>query len=277
MPERLSRGTYYGRSIAQHEVAGLILTEKRHRRGERLPPHAHDQPYLCFVLSGSWRERYDGGIRACAPRSIIYHPPGEIHSDHFDVGGAHLFAIEFDVSWLRRIQLSTHPFGEPHEFSGGQVSTTALRMYDEARRADQLSPLVLEGLMLELLGACMRSRIAAPHSAPPWIGDVEERLREEFRDPPSLGALAARVGVHRMHLARAFRQHYGASVGEFVRQRRLDFVCRELVASERPVAELALEAGFADQSHLTKIFNRALGTTPARYRTGARRSQGQGT
>jgi AraC family transcriptional regulator len=80
-----------------------------------------------------------------------------------------------------------------------------------------------------------------------------------------------------MHLARAFRQHYGASVGEFVRQRRLDFVCRELVASERPVAELALEAGFADQSHLTKIFNRALGTTPARYRTGARRSQGQGT
>ena len=273
MPERLSRGTYYGRSIAQQEVAGLILTEKRHRRGERLPPHAHEQPYLCFVLSGSWSERYDGGVRACAPRSVIYHPPGEIHSDQFDVEGAHLFAIEFDASWLRRMQATAHGFNEPHEFSGGQVSTTALRMYDEARHADELSPLVLEGLMLELLGACMRSRLAPTHSAAPaWLIEVEDLLRDEFRDPPSLGVLAARVGVHRMHLARAFRRRFGASVGEFVRQCRLDFVCRELALTERPVAELALDAGFADQSHLTKIFNRSLGTTPARYRAGARGS-----
>ncbi len=272
MLERLSRGTYYGRSIAQQEVAGLILTEKRHRRGERLPPHAHEQPYLCFVLSGSWRERYDGGVRACAPRSVIYHPPGEVHSDHFDAEGAHLFAIEFDTSWLRRIE-ATHPFSEPREFHGGQVSTTALRMYDEARRTDALSPLMLEGLMLELLGACMRSRVAQPRVAPAWVDDVAEVLRDEFRHPPSLGALAARIGVHRMHLARVFRQRLGASVGEFVRQRRLDFVCRELVATDRPVATLALEAGFADQSHLTKIFNRSLGTTPGRYRAAARRSQ----
>lgn len=261
---------YYGRSITQQEIAGLILTEKRHPRGERLPPHAHDQPYLCFVLSGSWRERYDGGVRACAPRSVIYHPPGEIHSDHFESEGAHLFAIEFDATWLRRLESVVHPFGVPNEFAGGTVSATALRMYDEACCADALSPLVLEGLMLELLGACMRSRTRAARAAPAWLKDAEELLRWEFRDPPSLGLLAARVGVHRMHLARAFRRHFGTSVGDFVRQQRLDFVCRELLATRRPVAELAVEAGFADQSHLTKTFQRHLGTTPARYRAVAR-------
>ena len=122
MPVRLSRGTYYGRPIAKQEVAGLILTEKRHPAGERLPPHAHDQAYLCFVLAGSWSERYDGGVRTCAPMSVIYHPAGEIHSDSFDREEARLFDIELDASWLQRIATTSQSFDEPHAFDGGQVS-----------------------------------------------------------------------------------------------------------------------------------------------------------
>jgi AraC family transcriptional regulator len=271
MPVRLPRGTYYGRPIAKQEVAGLILTEKRHPAGERLPPHAHEQPYLCFVLSGSWRERYDGGVRTCAPRSVIYHPPGEIHSDHFDREGARLFDIELDPSWLQRIAVTSHSLDEPRAFDGGQVSTIALRLYDEARRSDALSPLVIEGLMLELLGACLRTQAGAPSSASPdWILDIERTLRREFQRPRTLGALAAQAGVHPVHLARVFRVQYGQTIGDFVRQCRLDFVCRELVSSTRSLAEVALEAGFADQSHLTKAFRRNLGTTPARYRAAAR-------
>lgn len=271
MPVRLSRGTYYGRPIAKQEVAGLILTEKHHPAGERLPPHAHDQAYLCFVLAGSWSERYDGGVRTCAPRSVIYHPAGEIHSDSFDREEARLFDIELDASWLQRIAATSQSFDEPHAFDGGQVSTTALRLYDEARRSDAMSPMIIEGLMLELLGACLRTQAGAPlTAAPDWIRRIERTLRSDFRTPPALGALAAQAGVHPVHLARVFRRQYGQTIGDFVRQCRLDFVCHELVSTKRPVAELAIEAGFADQSHLTKAFRRTLGTTPARYRATAR-------
>ena len=252
-------------------MAGLILTEKRHLAGERLPPHAHDQAYLCFVLAGSWSERYDGGMRICAPRSVIYHPPGEIHSDSFDREGVRLFDIELDASWLQRIAATSHSFAEPHAFNGSHVCTTALRLYDEACRSDALSPLVIEGLMLELLGECLRIQVGVSRSAPPdWIRGIERTLRSDFQAPPALGALAAQAGVHPVHLARVFRRQYGQTIGDFVRQCRLDFVCHELVSSKRPVAELAIEAGFADQSHLTKAFRRNLGTTPARYRAATR-------
>jgi AraC family transcriptional regulator len=223
------------------------------------------------VLAGSWSERYDGGVRTCAPRSVIYHPAGEIHSDSFDREGARLFDIELDPSWLQRIAGTSQSFDQPHAFDGGQVSTTALRLYDEAHRNDALSPLVIEGLMLELLGACLRTQAGVPRSAPPdWIRDIERTLRSDFQTPPSLGALATQAGVHPVHLARVFRRKYGQTIGDFVRQCRLDFVCQQLVSSKRPIAELAIEAGFADQSHLTKAFSRTLGTTPARYRAATR-------
>jgi AraC-like DNA-binding protein len=275
MGMQLPRGTYYGRTIARREVAGLILTEKRHVAGERLPPHAHDQPYLCFVLSGSWRERYDGGVRMCAPRSLIYHPAGETHSDDFGAVGAHLFDIELDATWLSRMAATSQPMDEPQTFDGRDVSTTAIRLYDEARRSDMLSPLVIEGLTLELLGACLRSRLDPPSLQPPrWLRDTAETLEHDFRQPPALGDLALRAGVHPVHLARAFRRHFGCSIGEYVRQRKLDFVCRELASSTRRLTEIALDAGFADQSHLTKTFRRSIGTTPAQYRASALRDSG---
>ena len=84
------------------------------------------------------------------------------------------------------------------------------------------------------------------------------------------GELARELGVDRSHLARSFRGHFRRTLGEFVRELRVDHVRRALVETNRPLAELALEAGFADQSHCTRVFRRLIGRTPARYRRAAR-------
>ena len=274
MPVRLQRGTYYGEPIAQREIAGLLLTEKRHRAGDRLPPHAHDHAYMCFVISGSWRERFDGGARVCSPRSVIFHPAGETHSDEFEED-AHLLAIELDSSWVRRIGGTPESLLSSSAFSDSHVSTTAIRLYHEARRDDAHTQLLVEGLMLELLGSCLRARAGTAVSlSPRWIHDAADLLRRDFQSPPALRELAVMAGVHPVHFARTFRTQLGCTVTEFVRKQRLDFVCRELIASRRAVALIALEAGFADQSHLTKAFQRSFGTTPARYRaTAGQRSE----
>jgi len=64
----------------------------------------------------------------------------------------------------------------------------------------------------------------------------------------------------------AFHERYGTSIGEYVRNARLDWAASRLVCGDEPLAALALEAGFADQSHLTRQFKRAYGLTPARWR-----------
>jgi AraC family transcriptional regulator len=72
--------------------------------------------------------------------------------------------------------------------------------------------------------------------------------------------------VHPGYLASAFRRHFGCTIGEFVRRQRIALACRALTDGDAPLADVAIEAGFADQSHFTRTFKRQLGMTPAAYR-----------
>lgn len=56
-------------------------------------------------------------------------------------------------------------------------------------------------------------------------------------------------------------------MGHYIRQRRVEFACHRLMASGDPLAEIAFEAGFADQSHLTNTFRRLVGMPPGAFRT----------
>jgi AraC family transcriptional regulator len=72
--------------------------------------------------------------------------------------------------------------------------------------------------------------------------------------------------VHPVYLACAFRRHYRSTVGEYVRRLRVEFACRELSATRAPLAQVALAAGFADQSQFSRTFKRVVGLTPTEYR-----------
>lgn len=264
----LPRGTYYGRRVRAKEVAGLLLTEKVHGPGADTPRHAHSYPYLCLVMDGRWNEGYEGGSRVCAPQTVIYHPAGEVHWDHFRTNGGRVFAIELGPQWLDRVSGTSHVLEEPRVFPSGVVPWAATRICDESRRLDRASPLVIEGLMLELLGTALRvGEGRTAHPAARWLAMVEQALRDEYRAPPSLAELAKAAGVHPIHLARAFRARHGCSAAEYVARVRVEHACDLICSTRRALAEIAAEVGFFDQSHLTRAFRRVMGTTPARYRT----------
>jgi AraC-like DNA-binding protein len=90
-------------------------------------------------------------------------------------------------------------------------------------------------------------------------------LHDRFRERLSVASIARTVAIHPVHLSRQFKQAFGQTIGEYVRRLRVEHVCRRL-ATEEDLPTLALEAGFSDQSHLTRIFKRVIGTTPARFR-----------
>ncbi len=73
------------------------------------------------------------------------------------------------------------------------------------------------------------------------------------------------TGLTRYDLARQFRIMVGTSPYRYLLMRRLEFA-RERIHRERPLVEVAFDAGFADQAHFTRAFRSAFGLTPARYR-----------
>ena len=145
------------------------------------------------------------------------------------------------------------------------ASSTALgwRMATELGAPDSSWSLALEGLALQFVAAMSRVSV---EPAGAWLATVRELLHDRSPEQVSLGELAAAVGRHPTHIARAFRKEYGVSVGEYARRLRLDWATTRLACHELPLARLAAEAGFADQSHFTRAFSRHTGLTPGRYR-----------
>jgi AraC family transcriptional regulator len=140
---------------------------------------------------------------------------------------------------------------------------------------DDLSPLAMEGLALELLVAASRYPVSiAEHRVPAWLRRVTDILQDRFAETFSLADLAATVEVCPDHLARVFRRYQGCTVGEYVRRLRVDFARRRLASSDARLVEIALAAGFSDQSHLTKTFKQHTGMTPGEFRASWRSRRG---
>ena len=74
------------------------------------------------------------------------------------------------------------------------------------------------------------------------------------------------AGVHPVHLARTFRETQGMTIGQYFRGVRLARATDLLRDPRRPLSDIAIEAGFSDQSHLCREFKRATGVSPGRFR-----------
>jgi AraC family transcriptional regulator len=136
---------------------------------------------------------------------------------------------------------------------------------------DQAAPLAIEGLLLELLAAgARRSSVRGPGTQPAWLGDVLEILHGDTASHWTLSHLAAAVQVHPVTLARAFRRARACSVGEYVRRLRIERAAQELGGTTRSIAEIAMTAGFADQSHFSNVFRRHTGMSPSAFRRSVR-------
>ncbi|HET8844196.1 MAG TPA: AraC family transcriptional regulator [Ktedonobacteraceae bacterium] len=100
----------------------------------------------------------------------------------------------------------------------------------------------------------------------PQMRRVIDFIQAHLDQDLSLEALAQQVDFSPYHFARLFRQTTGESPHQFVLRQRIERAQQLLEKTDVPLGHIALESGFADQSHLTQAFKRHLGQTPRAYR-----------
>jgi AraC family transcriptional regulator len=267
MPKKLEPGSYYGTTERRYDLGGLMLAETVYPAGLVIPPHEHANAFFCLLLEGCCSQSWYPQTWKDKPLTLTMFPAGLAHANRWHNSGGRVLHVEFARPWLERLRGRTAVLDCPADYEGGAQVWLARRLVEECRRQDDVSPLAVEGLVLELLAECSRSQIESTHLHPPrWLNRVDELLRDRFAENLSLGEVAAEVGISADHLARSFRRCHGCTVGEYVRRLRVEFACRRLAASELPLVEIALDAGFTDQSHFTKTFKRLMGVTPAAFR-----------
>jgi AraC family transcriptional regulator len=203
-------------------------------------------------------------------KSLLYLPAGETHADVFGPVGACCFITSIDPAWISNRLEGNHITGQvPRVAEGGDLYALGLKLYEEFKRPDNLSGLIVEGAFLELLGRWYRKHSHRSRGAPVWLKRVKTFLEDSFRESISLSDLSYVAGAHPAHVAREFHRVYGLTVGAYIRKMRVDFVAERLSTSseETPaLAHLALDAGFSSHAHMSWTFKRTMGMTPSQYR-----------
>lgn len=249
------------------KLSALTLTDTLHAPGSRIPDHTHDVASICLTLAGQGLEIIDGASVSTLPGGVIVRGANIRHSDQYGAVPHHGFMIELEDKWLQTCRQVRSVFEGYRYFANGPVPALVLRMYRESRVKDTVVPLIVEGLMLELLGHASRSLFKPPVRLPGWLTQARDLLHARFNDSLNLVDIANVVGVHPTHLARTFKRHYRTTIGEYLRGLRLDWATRQLSDTEDSIAEIAAAAGFYDQSHFSHLFKQHTGFTPAEFRT----------
>jgi AraC family transcriptional regulator len=253
--------------LRTRDVSGFRLSENLYSAKTKLPTHVHEQAQLWIALKGHCNEIYGGKLREHETLAVGFLPSDEIHTLHFPFVGMRSFGIAIAPQWLERMREYSLSLDYSVHSPRGLLAGLFIKLYKEFRQIDEASPLAIEGLALEMLAEVSRRKVKVSDRKPPrWLAQALELLREQFSEHLTIAYLATSVGVHPVHLAREFRKFYRCTIGEYIRQLRIEHACRELCMSDASLATIAAGAGFSDQSHFSRTFKRLVGMTPAEYR-----------
>jgi AraC family transcriptional regulator len=256
-----------GSTIRRRDIAGFSITEALYAEGISLPCHCHANSYLTLVLSGTYSEKHADREFQWCEGALHFLPAGEQHENQF-VTPVRLLRVKLEWAAVQRLgQERARYLLEPREISGPLSAWLANRIVREFMSQDDVAPLAMEGLLLEMLAESARTSDEVHRSnAPNWLRRVRESLEDSYLEAPGLVSLAAIAGVHPVHLSREFHKHYRMTIGEYIRKRRIERASELLSGSELSLAEIANACGFSDQSHFCALFKKHSGMTPAKFR-----------
>jgi AraC family transcriptional regulator len=263
-----------GDVLRWRRVGGLTLAEVAFEAGQHVHRHSHAHARFLLVVSGSLTETTGGAARTYGPSTLLFRSADEPRSYAVSDTGAKVLVVDMDAAWVRRAREQAPLLGESTSFRGGLLLHLAHRLHGEFGLRDEVSRLVIESLALGILAEASR-RVAAAAAAnaqravPLWLQVVLALVEQHFAEPLPLAAVAKKVGVHPVHLARTFRRVQQTTFAAYVRQVRIEFARREL-AGTAALSDIACAAGFCDQSHFSRCFKQHTGLTPAEYRAGLR-------
>jgi AraC family transcriptional regulator len=260
----LRGGEFYSPIQARLSANDVVLSELHQPVARSVPRHEHELAYVTIVLHGHYREGDRGKLDELPPLTAVFNPVGVAHSTVIGPAGASMFTIEFRTESLRELGLQL-PDRTTFDCGVGTMLWPGLRLFSSFKNQSTDS-LMLEAHVFELLGAITRLDQSPEKTPPRWLTRVKDRLHAEFCERLRMRDLAREAGVHPVHLARAFRKFEKRTPGEYQQHLQIRAACELLGKPEWPLADIAAECGFADQSHFTRTFRRMAATTPLRFR-----------
>lgn len=245
-------------------LGGVELLHARYRR-QRFAPHVHEGYVFTVIERGAQRFRHRGAEHLAAAGSMVLINPDELHTGATAVEEGWQYRGFYPT--LAQLGPVFAELGRPLDATPA-FATSVLHDPQVSVAFSQLHRLADGGAeaLLLLFGRHARlGTLAEPGREPLAVRRARELLGQRLQQPPSLEELARAVGLSPFHFLRVFRRATGLPPHAWLKQQRLTRAQGLLRAGWAPL-DVALQLGFADQSHLTRQFKQAYGVAPGAYR-----------
>ena len=224
--------------------------------------HSHDNPTICFMLHGGGvekRNRHSYERYACDVR--FYHAE-EKHQSIIKVFPSKCVNLDLEEKFLNQYQISENLLNLAVT-KNLDVKFLMLKIHSELLINDDLTNSSIKILLLSMLEEIQKS---SNRKTPDWIINLHELLNDCWSEQPSLENLAAAVKVHPVTISKHFTRYFSCTLGEYLRKVKVNKSISLIKNSKLSLTEIALQCGFADQSHFTRNFKKITGFLPKDFR-----------
>lgn len=263
----LSYGIYFGATEIHQELPGFsisLLTPTL--RAEDVPLHTHANASFVFVVAGSYLTNANDAPPICTTPTLIFNPAGTTHRDSFVLPNGRFLAVSISDESFRIATDGITLLSTATAFTSGDAIATALRLTKQCAGPGIHSFAMMEGLCWELLSNTTVTPLWPKRNLPSWLRNARELLHDQCADSPLMTEMAQQLGVHPVYFARAFRRVFRCTPAEYRMRCRLRKAMDLLRKAQLPLSDIALDVGFFDQSHFTRVFREHFGISPHAYR-----------
>jgi AraC-like DNA-binding protein len=253
-------------------------------------PHVDGCRRLSVLVAGEQEEWHGLSYVQSGFGSVAIKAPEAVHSNIFGPAGTTMVSVYLTDAALREFGFDANAIVPWQWHDYGSADLTGLRLAAGLRRRNAA---LVEECLIELLGrfsseelpegtrALTPSPVAPSASgsaavlAPARVRRVRDRLYDEPDAVPSIRRWAAEEGMHPFSLGRAFRRAFGVSITQYRQRVRVAAVARSLLNGGGALVDLALDHGFADSSHMSRVFRRHIGAPPGAFQASLRPAAGR--
>lgn len=244
---------------------GLTLTDTVYAH-EFVDWHYHENPHFTLITGGGIRQGTKRETFDCPADTLLFHNRQEPHYSAKPAGLTRGFQMEIHPRWSDLFEVTLSLLPNCAKVAHPGIKLLFYKIYKEARLPDDLSSLTMDALLLEIFSAMRGVEMVARSTRPGWVSKADELLHDQFDQPVSLQALARELDLHWAHLSREFPRYFHCNFGEYIRKIRIEKSLALLRNRQLSLTEIALQCGFADQSHFIRCFKQFSGLTPKAFR-----------
>lgn len=237
----------------------FILEQSVYPPGLYMSPHKDELSRISIILDGELQELTDSDAFKATPGSLVIKPNHVEHENIFGNSPVKTISISFYDDLLL-----TGKFNKWQWINHPKVNILGIRLWTGMQRAktEKEAMNCVDGFFTALAVL----KYDATGKTIFWQEQLRALLEKGLSEPERIETLAKKISLHRVYLARAFKNKYGVSPVEFRKYTKMAAALLDLSRTQKSLAAIAFDAGFSDQSHMTRELKMHTGCSPLEFR-----------